>query len=464
MSETTIDSAAVARALEGRVAAPVHLPGTDAYTAACTGYQLLAPHRPAAVVAARDAEDVRAAVAAAASLGVPVAVQATGHGRGAPLEGGVLISTAAMDEVRVDPEAGTAWVAAGAPWRRVIAEAAPHGLAPLSGSMPGVGAVAYTLGGGVGLLSRRHGFAADHVRRLEVVTPDGVARTATARSEPELFWALRGGGGGFGVVTGMEIGLVPVERIYGGALYFDTAHVPGVVDAWRRWTATVPEELTSAVTMLPFPDIPALPEPLRGRHVAQVQIAFAGPAEEGARLVAPLRGMGEPLLETLRDLPYAESGAVFDEPEQPHGYRSRALLLKGVDPGAAAALTEGAGRKAPLMCVVGLRHLGGALDRAPRVPNAVRRGGAAYAVSVLSPVEPGQEDAARDLHAGLLAPFAPQAVGTPLNFSFGPSDAATVRSAFTPEDHRRLAALRARLDPHGLLRTNHPVAPAPEAG
>ncbi|MBX9389968.1 FAD-binding oxidoreductase [Streptomonospora nanhaiensis] len=464
MSETIIDSAAVARALKGRTTGPVHLPGTDAYTAACTGYQLRAPHRPAAVVAAQSAEDVRAAVAAAADLGVPVAVQATGHGRGAPLEGGVLISTAAMDGVRVDPAAGTAWVEAGAPWRRVIEAAAPHGLAPLSGSMPGVGAVAYTLGGGVGLLSRRYGFAADHVRRLEVVTPDGRPRTASAQSEPELFWALRGGGGGFGVVTGMEIDLFPVERIYGGALFFDTARAPGVVDAWRRWTRTVPEELTSAVTMLPYPDIPQLPEPLRGRHVAKVQIAYTGPAQEGRRLVEPLRAVGEPLLDTLRELPYAESGAVFDEPDRPHGYLSRALLLEDVDPAAAADLTKRSGPAAPLMCVVGLRHLGGALDRPPRVPNAVRRGGAAYCVSVLSPVEPGQEDTARSLHADLLAPFAAQRAGTLLNFSFGPSDAATVRAAFDPADLARLAALRARLDPAGLLRPNHPVGPAHAAG
>src|SRR5262249_53301395 len=148
-------------------------------------------------------------------------------------EDGVLINTRRMSGVRVDPEARTAWVEAGATWRQVVEAAAPYGLAPLSGSFPGVGAVSYTLGGGVGLMARRHGFAADHVRRFEVVTADGRLREVTAESEPDLFWALRGGGGGFGVVTGMEVDLLPVSTIFGGGLYFDVAEVPDVLEAWR---------------------------------------------------------------------------------------------------------------------------------------------------------------------------------------------------------------------------------------
>ncbi|MFC7585113.1 hypothetical protein ACFQYP_16255 [Nonomuraea antimicrobica] len=143
----------------------------------------------------------------------------------------------------------------------MIEAVAPYGLAPLSGSFPGVGAVSYTLGGGVGLLARRYGFAADHVRRLDLVTPDARRHEVTAGSDPDLFWALRGGGGNFGVVTGMEIDLFPVARIYGGSLFFDLEQAPDLLDAWRRWTATVPEEMTSAVTALPYPDLPFLPEP-----------------------------------------------------------------------------------------------------------------------------------------------------------------------------------------------------------
>ncbi|GAB2889119.1 FAD-binding oxidoreductase [Streptomyces mayteni] len=449
--------------LAAQLQGAVHLPGSEVYDDACAGFQLLAPHRPSAVVAAAGAADVRAAVGFAAERRLPLAVQASGHGRAAPVTGGVLISTGRLVGVRVDPAARTAWVEAGATWRHVLDAAAPHGLAPLSGSFPGVGAVSYTLGGGVGLLARRYGFAADHVRRVDLVTPDGRPRRVTPDEEPELFWAVRGGGGTFGVVTGLEIDLVPVARIYGGSLAFDVTRVPDVLDAWRRWTATVPEETTSAVTMLPYPDLPMLPEPLRGRHVAAIQLCHLGPAEEGAELVAPLRALGEPLRDTLRELPYAESGAVFDEPDQPHPYRSRNLLVSDLDPAALAGLPSTAGPGAPAMTVVGLRHLGGALARPPRVANAVGHRDAGYAVSVLSMVAPGEEPAVRAHHDATLAPFADRAVGRSLNFGFGPLEPDEIRAAFAPADLERLGRLRAEHDPHGLLRPNHPI-PLPVTG
>ena len=462
MTETTRELSAAAGELIGRVDGPVYTPGADGYDKERIGFQRLAPHRPEVVVGARGEQDVRAAVEFAAAHGTRVAVQARGHGLGAPLEGGVLISTGRMTGVRVAPHERTAWVEAGASWQQVIEAAAPHGLAPLSGSAPGVGAVPYTLGGGVGLLARRHGFAADRVRRIALVTADGRLRRVTAQSDPELFWALRGGGGNFGAVTGMEVGLVPVARIYGGGLYFDTAQVPDVLEAWRRWTQTVPEETTSAVAMLPFPDVPQVPEPLRGRHAAQIQICHLGPAEEGERLVEPLRALGPLLRDTLRELPYTESGTVFDEPDRPHAYRSQNRLLADLDPGALATLTRSAGPLVPVMCVVGLRHLGGALARPPQPANAVGHREAAYALVVLSPVEPGEEETVRAVHRDVLAPFEDQALGRSLNFSFGPLDHDQVRSAFTPAGHRRLAALKARCDPGGLFHCGHPIPPLAE--
>lgn len=415
---------------------------TPGYDDERIGYQLHSPHRPAVVVAARGADDIRAAM----RLGLPVAVQATGHGLRKPLSGGVLISTRRMTGVRVDPAARTAWVEAGATWQHVIDAAAPHGLAPLSGSAPGVGAVSYTLGGGVGLLARRYGFAADHVRRLDLVTVDGRTHEVTAEREPDLFWALRGGGGGLGVVTGMEIDLMPVTHLHGGGLYFDVEQVPDVLHAWWRWTADVPEDMTSAVAMLPFPDVPAVPEPLRGRHIAQVQLACTDPA-----LVAPLRDLG-PVLDTVRELPYTESGAVFDEPSEPHAYLSTNRLLSTVDPDALATLSKLAGPAAPVMCVVGFRHLGGALARPPAVPNAVDHRDAGYSLTVLSPVPPGEASLVRATHREVLAPWEPHAIGRSLNSSFGPMSEDEVADAFAPASSARLADLRARHDPDGRLR------------
>ncbi|XVQ15546.1 FAD-binding oxidoreductase [Spirillospora sp. CA-255316] len=446
--------------LATRTQGPVHVPGTHGYDDERTGFQLLDPHRPSVVVTATCEDDVRAAVGFAAEHREPLAVQATGHGLARPAGGGVLISTRRLTAVRVDPRARTAWFEAGATWRDVIEAAAPHGLAPLSGSFPGVGAVSYTLGGGVGLMARRYGLAADHVRRVDLVTPDARLHRVTADSDPDLFWALRGGGGNFGVVTGMEIDLMPVGRIYGGGLLFDAAQVPEVLDAWRRWTAGVPEEMSSAVSMLPYPDLPVLPEPLRGRHVAQIQISYLGGEDEGRRLVEPLRSLGPVLRDTLRVLPYTESGAVFDEPDQPHAYRAQNLLVRDLDAGALAGLTKAADPSAPVMCVVGLRHLGGALSRAPRVANPVGHRDAAYSVMILSPVEPGEEETVRGLHHDALAPFVPHALGRSLNFSYGPLEEDQVRAAFAPADYERLTRLRAQYDPDGLLRANHVIPPA----
>ncbi|WP_344883466.1 FAD-binding oxidoreductase [Nonomuraea antimicrobica] len=449
----------VTKQLAARAQGPVYAPGDEGYDEHRVGFQLLDPHRPSVIVAATGPQDVLAAVEFAAGTRSRLAVQAGGHGLAAPVEG-VLIDTRRMSGVRVDPRARTAWVAAGATWRQVIEAVAPYGLAPLSGSFPGVGAVSYTLGGGVGLLARRYGFAADHVRRLDLVTPDARRHEVTAGSDPDLFWALRGGGGNFGVVTGMEIDLFPVARIYGGSLFFDLEQAPDLLDAWRRWTATVPEEMTSAVTALPYPDLPFLPEPLRGRHIAQIQLSYAGPPEDGRRLVEPLRPIGPVLLDTLRELPFTDSGAVFDEPGEPHAYRSRNLLVNDLTPQALAELTKAAGPSAPVMTVVGLRHLGGALAREPRTANAVGHRDAAYSVSVLSPVRAGELEVVRETHRDALAPFAGNAVGRSLNFTFGPLTEDEIRSAFAPADYDRLTRIKARHDPHALLHTNHPIPPA----
>ncbi|RBQ21365.1 FAD-linked oxidoreductase [Spongiactinospora rosea] len=439
---------------------PVFRPAAEGYDDERTGYQRLASHRPDLVVGATGVDDVRAAVRHAAALGARVAIQGAGHGVNEPMDGGVLISTRRMAGVRVDPAARTAWVEAGAPWAKVIEATAPYGLAPMSGSSPGVGAVPYTLGGGLGLMARKHGFAADHVRRLTMVTADGRVMEVTPEGEPGLFWALRGGGvGGFGVVTGMEIGLLPVTRLYGGGLFFDVAEVPGVLEAWRHWTETVPEEMTSAVGMLPFPDVPQVPEDLRGKHVAQVQIAFLGSEEEGRRLVRPLREIGPPLRDTLRDLPYTESAAVFDEPDQPHAYQSQNRLLRDLDPGMLATLPKTGGPSAPLMCVVQMRHLGGAPARPPRVPSAVGHRAATYSLNALSVVRPGQEEIARRLHDDVLAPFEEQALGRGINFGYGRLTEQEARTAFDPGDYDRLAELKARHDPNGMFHANYPISP-----
>ena len=444
-------------ALKDAVHGSVLVSDDEGYDQERGGFQMGAWHRPEVLVAARSAEDVRAAVDYAHRCGLPLAVQATGHGLSRAAREGVLISTRRMTGIRIDAQERTAWIEAGVRAADLVAEAARHGLAPVNGSAPGVGVVSYALGGGVGLLGRQFGYAADHVRRLDLVTGDARTLQVTAESDPELFWGLRGGGGGFGVVTGMEIGLVPVERIFGGRLVFDGGEVAEeVLRTWQAWTVSVPEELTSAVTLLPMPDFPAVPEPLRGRYLAQVHIAFNGSPDEGEKLVEPLRAIGSLLVDELREMPYTESSTVFSEPDTPHSYRSTNVLLSGAleGDGLRTVLRE-AGPDAEVMCVLGVRHLGGAFSRTPEVPNAVGSKEAAYLLGVLSPLEGAGEEAARTVHGKVLSPAEGRMVGRSLNFLYGPQDEETVRPVYDEETAARLRRLRSACDPKGILRFNH---------
>src|SRR5688572_10922006 len=226
----------LARAVTG----PVLSPGDPRFADEVAPFNVAHQPRPAVVVGATSTADVAAAVRWAADRGHTVAVQATGHGLTGSLDGAVLITTDRLDTVVVDPASRSARVGAGVRWRGVIDAAAPHGLAPLSGSSSGVGVVGYTLGGGLGLLSRQYGFAADHVRRAELVTADGAIRAVDAETDPDLFWALRGGKGNLGIVTELEFDLVPVARLYGGGIFFPGGSAPEVLHAFREWTTTLP--------------------------------------------------------------------------------------------------------------------------------------------------------------------------------------------------------------------------------
>lgn len=395
---------------------------------------------------------VRDAVRDAASRGLRVAVHATGHGLPGPVEGGVLISTRRMDEVEVDPLRRTARIGAGVTWGRVIAAAAPHGLAPLNGSSPGVGAVSYTLGGGLGILAREFGYAADHVRSLDVVTADGVLRHVTPDAEPELFWGLRGGGHRLGVVTGLEIGLVAVERLYGGSLAFDGEAAPEMLRSYLEWTRTVPDTCTSSVAALRYPDAPQLPEHLRGRYVVSVRVAYTGPAVRGEELVAPLRAAGPVLSDSLREMPYTESHTIHSDPPFPHAYYGEGLMLRDLDAGTAVRVLELTGPKAPMMTVVQLNHLGGAQAAAPAHDSAVPYREAGFLLRLLSPLEGTDVTAVRALYAEVAGATAPYDLGRALNFSFGGGDRAeSYQALHEPRTRERLAGLVSRYDPASLF-------------
>ncbi|SCK18840.1 FAD-binding oxidoreductase [Streptomyces sp. WMMB 322] len=440
---------------------PVFRAGDAGYDAERAGLNRAVEHRPACVVGAVCAEDAAAAVRAATSApGGAVGVLATGHGPSAGADGdAVLVNTRRMTGVRVDPVGRTAWIEAGARWRDVLAASTCHGLAPLNGSSPSVGAVGYTLGGGAGLLGRRYGYAADHVRRLDVATADGRLRRVTGDGDPDLFWALRGGKDNFGIVVAMEIGLFPVARLYGGGLYFPAEATAEVLHAYAAWTRTAPEEMASSVLLMRYPDLPGAPEPLRGRFVTHVRIAYSGAPADGERLVRPLRGLGPRLLDTVRDMPYVHVGSIHHEPtDAPYVAYDRNLLLRELDVGAVETLVATAGPDADAPYVVEVRHFGGAYARSPAAPNAV--GGRDAAFSLFTGVDAGAENrASRDCLHRKMAPWGTG--GSCANF-LGVEDTApeALRSAYTAGDYATLRAVKAAYDPDNVFRVNHNIPPA----
>lgn len=419
------------------------------------------PIRPDRLVEAVTPEDVRKAMAYAGARGLHVSAHASGHGLPGPVDGGVLIATRALDSVTVDPVRRTARIGAGASWAQVIEAAAPHGLAPLNGSSPSVGAVSYTLGGGLGILAREFGYAADQVRSLEVVTADGTARRVTPEREPELFWALRGGGHRLGVVTGLEIGLVAVERLYGGSIAFDGASAAEVVRGYLEWTRTVPDALTSSLAALLHPDMPQLPQELRGRYVISVRVAFTGSVAKGERLVAPLRAIGTaashgshgtaaPILsDSLREMPYTESHTIHSDPPFPHAYYGDSAVLGELDAERTVQAFERAGPRAPMMTVVQLNHLGGAQAAGPAVASAVPYRDARYLLRLLSPLDGTDVASVRALYGEVERVLEPAVLGRSLNFSFGGGD--RTAGFHDAETAKRLAGLVSQYDPAGLF-------------
>jgi FAD/FMN-containing dehydrogenase len=455
--------------LRDRARGPVLVPGDEGYDAERSGFNTAVDQRPDVIVGATGADDVRAAVVLAAAAELPVGVSATGHGAAFGAAGGVLVTTRRMTGVSIDPAARRARLAAGVRWGEVIEAAARHGLAPLSGSASHVGAVGYTVGGGLPLLGRTFGYAADRVHAFDLVTADGRSRRVTADAEPDLFWAVRGGRDNFGVVTALETELVPLTRIWGGGLFLDAggaARAAEILDGYLRWTATVPEEMNSSLALVPLPDVPALPEPLRGRHVAHVRVAWTGSEAAGERCVAPLRALGPRLLDHLADLPFTEADAVHDDPAVPMPWNGDVALLDDLDEAAARSVVEIAGPEAAVPCVVEVRHLGGALARPPAAPNAVGHRDARYSLGVLSRL--GGPDDARALaaHRALLDALGPRLAGRLVNFMGhgtgpeGPASADRVRTAYRAADLRRLTALKAAHDPANTFRLNHNLPPA----
>jgi FAD/FMN-containing dehydrogenase len=423
-----------ARRLRRAVDGPVLVPGTAGYDAARATLDPSFDARPAAVVAAAGAADVRAALAIAREHDLPFAVQGTGHGTRVPSDGGVLVRTGGMATVLVDPDRRVAHVGAGARWRDVLAASAPFGLAPLCGSSPDVGVAGYTLGGGLGWLARRHGFAADSLLRAEVVTAEGALVGASRAEHADLFWALRGGGGSFGVVTATDIRLHPVARVYAGTALFPVERAAETLGAYRDWTATVPDALSTALLVTTMPDAPEVPEAVRGRRVLVLKAMHAGEPAEAERLLAPLRAVaGPPLVDGLREAPFAGVAMGGTAPRHLDLFEDLPDAVIGAVANAQAGTVE-------------VRHWGGAMARPSADAGPVGHRGTRFSVIADAPAPE------------LVRALEPHATGGSfLNFL---ADPARVESAYTPANWRRLREVKRAYDPENVLRVGPNVPPA----
>ena len=280
------------------------------------------------------------------------------------LDDTILVKTERMRGVEVDPDARTARVEAGVLVLELGEAAQAHGLSSLPGSSPDVGVTGYTLGGGLSWLARRYGFACNRVRAIELVTADGEPRTVDAENEPDLFWALRGGGGGYAIVTALQLDLVPIADIYAGALLFPAAVGAEAVRTYRDWAAGVSEDVTSVVRFVTPPPIPDVPEPLRGTPLLTIDAACIGDQASGEATIAPLREIGEPIMDTFDQMPAAGLCRIHMDPESPVPGLGDHALLRELPDEAIEAFTGLAGPESdtPLL-LTELRHAGGALSR-----------------------------------------------------------------------------------------------------
>ena len=443
--------------LRERLAGEVFVPGDTGWDAARTAWNLSVDQQPAAVALPESAADVVAVVQFARDHGLRVAPQGTGHTAAAmgPLDGTILVKTSRMRGVAIDPAAQIARAEAGVLWIEIVQAAAEHGLAALAGSSPDVGVVGYTLGGGLSWLARKHGIGANQVSAVEIVTADGRLIRADRENEPDLFWAVRGGGGNFGVVTAIEFRVFPITRVYAGLLWFPVERAVEVLGAWRAWTDDLPEEMTSVGRILQSPPIPQIPEPVRGQSFVVVEAIYCGDEADGAKLLEPLRALG-PAMDTVAMMPVEELSQLHMDPEEPVPAGGDGGMLDDVDADVIERVVEQT-VGGPLLSVE-LRHLGGAVARANSDHGAVASFESPYlmfAVGFTPTPEAGV--AVHENIAALRDALVPwEAEHTYMNFAETRRDPA---SLFTDHAYQRLRRIKAQYDPADVIRSNHPLAP-----
>jgi FAD/FMN-containing dehydrogenase len=435
--------------------------GDDGWDAARRAFNLAAEQRPAAVALPQSEREVLDAVRFALDAGLRVAPQSTGHNARplAPWLGeALLLKTSRFRGVEIDPTLRRARVAGGTLWGEVVPAAYQHGLAALHGSSPTVGVAGYSLGGGIGWLARRHGLQTNSLTAVELVTPDGELVRVDEDHEPDLFDALRGGGGNFGVVTALEFDLYPIQYAYAGWLAWDWREAGPVLKRWGDWAAEAPDAVTTSARILRLPPAPELPEEVRGRRLVAIDGAVLGDYYEAEALMAPLREL-RPEIDTFGTMPATALSRLHMDPEKPVPAITDDRLLSGLPSEAVDAFVGAAGPESgSTLMMAELRQLGGALARTPGRHGVLPHlDGRFLLFACAVPMGPATAVAGRTHATRLTEALDPWSSGRRYqNFAELPLEP---DSFFEPEIRSRLAAIKAKVDPDGVFRGNHPIYP-----
>jgi FAD binding domain len=450
------------QALNGDFGGTVVGPADENWDQARAAWNLVADLQPSAVAYVESADDVAAVVKHARANGLGVAAHGTGHGAGSrgPLGGSILIKTERMKGIEVDADGGTARYEAGVLWMEANPAAAEHGLANLSGSAPDIGVVGYTTGGGFGWLARKYGLACNSVRAVELVTADGEKRIVDADNDPDLFWAIRGGGGSFAIVTAIEYELAPVPEVFAGSVLYPADERSGeIAHRYFEWAGGLPDEVTSIVRFLHLPPLPMIPEPLQDRPLLTIGACYAGPESEGAELVAPMRELGEPVMDTFQTMSPVGLPVIHMEPEEPVPGLVYTTSVREMPGDAVDSFVEaaGPGSNSPLL-VAELRQCGGAVGRPAEGAGALSHLDAEYVFGGIGlPMSPEMGEPINAHIDKVCAALEPWSTGS-CYFNFADRPGTQVEEIFAPETLERLRDVKRRYDPDGLISGNHNIS------
>jgi FAD/FMN-containing dehydrogenase len=453
----------VATELAARIRGDVLSAGDPGYDQARTPHFGFRTGHPVAVVRPANATDVAAVVDTASRTGLPLHVRGGGHHAAGHSTGdGVLVDLGSL--TGIDLEAGdvagpSVWAGAGLTAGALTTELAGHGLAVGFGDTGSVGIGGITLSGGIGFLSRRYGMTIDNLLGAEIVTADGRVRLVDAEHQPELFWALRGGGGNFGIVTRFRYRAVPVSQVYGGALF-----LPATAQALRRVVAAsvgADDRLSVIASVLAMPPMDFVPAELHGRPVIMARLCYTGDPDRGEQAVAPLRQAASPLADLVGPMPYP---ALFAEPPPSHGavVAVRNMFLTGVDGAAAETVVGHLDRSAAWLRMVQFRALGGAIGRVDPAATAFAHRKSPVMVTIACNAQPDLE-AARAWTEELAGNLQQRDQGAYIGF-FGPHDGDRIENAYPPDTLERLRGIKAAYDPGNLFRHNDNIAPVTTDG